>query len=87
MSALELEILERFRQLDTVARRRLLVFMEQVADEIESDEPMSADTWQLWANDFRAELQQHYGDQKVVSSAELLQEAREERLDDLMGGR
>jgi hypothetical protein len=87
MSTLEMEILERFRLLDKDARRRLLTFMEDDSEDADMQEPMSPEEWQAWASSVRAELQQHYGDRMMVSSVELLDEAREERLDDLMGGR
>jgi len=87
MSTLEMEILERFRLLDKDARRRLLTFMEDDSEDADMQEPMSPEEWQVWASSVRAELQQHYGDRMMVSSVELLDEAREERLDDLMGGR
>ena len=50
-------------------------------------EPMSPEEGLRWAREFRARLRAKYGERDVISSADILNEVREERLDDLMGGR
>lgn len=89
MSALEQEIIEKFRLLDKAARRRVLMQIAQESDSqpFSTVEPMSAEEWLRWSREFRAKLRAKYGVREMVSSADLLNEAREERLNDLMGGR
>lgn len=90
MSALEQEIVEKFRLLDKEARRRVLQLIEDEIDDqsliFSVSEPMSADEWLKWAQAFGSYIHEKYGSLRV-SSVELLDEAREERLNDLMGGR
>lgn len=91
MSALEQEIVEKFRLLDKAAQQRVLSQIEQDANAQSSPftsvEPISAEAWLQWSREFRSKLRAKYGAREVVSSADLLNEAREERLNDLMGGR
>jgi hypothetical protein len=86
MTTLEIEILEKVQQLDTSAQRRLLGIIELEVDAIKSEDSLPADEWLAWAKQFGALLQEKYGNNHI-DSTELLEEAREERLNDLMGGR
>ena len=79
MSALEQEIYEKFQQLDDEAKQRVRATLAA------TDEQMSTDAWLTWARQYRATLSAKYG-RKVFNSVDLLNEAREERLNDLMGG-
>ena len=92
MSALEQEIIEKFRLLDKDAKQRVRQQIEQETSAEDSlnfsvMEPMSPEDGLRWARAFRAELRTKYGERDVISSADILNEVREERLDDLMGGR
>ncbi len=83
MNALEQEVIKKFRQLDKAARQRVLLQMEH---EDTVPEPMSPEEWLEWADAFGAKIYARYGERKLTS-VDLLHEAREERLNDLMGGR
>jgi hypothetical protein len=87
MSALEQEIFEQFKQLDKETKLRLAARLTQVAQEdADTLTPMSPEEGLAWLRDFGAYIHKKYGDLKV-SSVDLLDEIREERLNDLMGGR
>jgi hypothetical protein len=83
MSAIEQEILDRFRQLDDEAKARVIAALTEES----SVAPMSAEAWLVWARGFRSEMQAKYGKDKLFGSVDLLHEAREDRLNDLMGRR
>jgi hypothetical protein len=87
MSALEQEIFDRFKLLDKDARQRVILQLQQEAQE-DSDilNPMSPQEGLDWLRSFGAYIHKKYGD-LGVSSVDLLDEAREERMNDLMGGR
>jgi hypothetical protein len=87
MSALEQEIFDRFKLLDKDAQLRLAARLTQEAQE-DADilNPMSPQEGLDWLRSFGAYIHKKYGD-LGVSSVDLLDEAREERLNDLMGGR
>jgi hypothetical protein len=76
MSALEQEILEKLMQLDEPARRRVIQLAEQ------SLVP-EASNWLAETRALRAEMRAKYG-KLDISIADLLDEAREERLNDLL---
>lgn len=84
MSALENEIVAKFRLLDHAARERVL---KQIEAELLEAEPatLNQSDWLRWARQFRAELQSELGTDTAVNTIDLLNEAREERLNDLMG--
>lgn len=89
MSALEQEIIEKFRLLDKASKQRVLLQIEReamlTATTSEVLLPISPEEWLAWAQDFGSHIHEKYGSFSV-SSVDLLNEAREERLDDLMGG-
>lgn len=78
MSALEQEIYEKFQQLDDEAKRRVLhMLAEQQAN------PAAQGDWLDEARALRAEMRTKYG-KLAFSAAMLVNEDREERLNDLM---
>jgi hypothetical protein len=83
MSALEQEIIEKFRLLDREAQQRVRLQIEQ---EESAESSMSPKGWLVWAQNFGNFIHDKYGSLQP-NSVDLLNEAREERLDDLMGGR
>jgi hypothetical protein len=86
MSALEQEIYHKFGLLDKDARLRVIARLEleaQVDDN--SLEPMSPQEGLDWLTNFGEYIQNKYGNLSY-NSVDLLNEAREERLDDLLGG-
>jgi hypothetical protein len=88
MSALEQEIIEKFRRLDKAAQKRLLQRLEADAPvETPALQPgqVTMDEWLAGAGEMRREINTVYG-QRQWNSVELLREAQEERLNDLMGG-
>jgi hypothetical protein len=84
MSALEDEIIAKFRLLDHAARERVL---KQIEAELSETKPalLSPSEWLKWARQFRAELQAELGADTTVNTLDMLNEVREERLNDLMG--
>lgn len=82
MSALEQELIEKIRNLDDEGKLRVLDFVKQV-------EPKEFDfaAWMEEARAFRHKLKDKYGENFVVNSQSLLDEAREERLNALLGDR
>ncbi|MBZ0299425.1 MAG: hypothetical protein K8J31_06795 [Anaerolineae bacterium] len=85
MNTLEQEIIEKFRSLDESSKRRVRLQIEHETGKA-AITPMSVEEWLEWARGFGNYVQEKYG-RLSASSADLLNEAREERLDDLMGGR
>ena len=88
MSALEQEIIEKFRKLDKEARQRVLDVLEHESpSETPALQPgqVSMSEWLAWAEAFGREIAATRGD-RTWNSVDLLHEAEEERLNDLMGG-
>ena len=77
----EQEIIERVRRLDAESQKRVLEFIRSL-----SQSPMTDDEWLGKAHALRMELRAQYGEGFVFDSLSVLDEAREERLNDLMGG-
>ncbi|MDZ4769842.1 MAG: hypothetical protein SGJ24_11995 [Chloroflexota bacterium] len=81
MSALEREVIEKFQQLDDEAQQRVGVL---IAQQTEARTPSSgADRWLDGARALRAEMRARYG-KLTFSAAMLVNEVREERLNELM---
>jgi hypothetical protein len=87
MSALEQEIIDRFDLLDKDAQQRLAAHLVQKAQNHAAapTQKMSLGEWLEWASAFGEYIHNKYGD-LGESSVDLLEEAREERMNDLMGG-
>ena len=83
MSALEQEIIDKFRLLDKEAQQQVL---NVLSSEVTTLEPMTWDEWLAWARDFRRQTAKLHPEGFAFNSVDLLNEAREERLNDLMGG-
>ncbi len=88
MSALENDIIQKFRLLDKEARDRVLlqIAQETQAESISPSETTAQD-FLMWARGFRARTESPYEDRPLIDAADLINEMREERLDDIMGGR
>jgi hypothetical protein len=85
MTILEHELLETVKQLDTTHQEQVLAYARSLAQP--GGPKLDWDDWLERAAAFQKRLRDKYGEQYYVGSAELLQEVREERLNDLMGGR
>ena len=79
-STLEQEIVEAVRQLDEERQTRVLKFVRDL-----SQSQITLGEWLDRAHAFREELRAKYGDDFVFNSLEVLDEIREERLNDIMG--
>lgn len=84
MSTVELEIIERFNKLDSETRRRVLDTLKLTDDIGKKPTPRE---WLENARALRAEMKKKYGARHAFNSVDLLEEAYEERLNDIMGGR
>jgi hypothetical protein len=86
MSALEQGVYDKFRLLDREAQQRVIAHLElEAKSETSAPEPMTMEAWLKWAHDFGEYIHNKYGP-LPYDSVDLLNEAREERLNDLMGG-
>jgi hypothetical protein len=85
MSALEREIVGKFRQLDDEARRRLLAELEREAASVQPlpDDALSLADWLEGARALREEMRARYG-QLSYSISDLIRDTHEERLDDIL---
>jgi hypothetical protein len=81
MSALEREIIERLHNMDEVHQKSVLEFIRN----IESPK-MDLGEWLEKASKIHDDLVNEYGKDHFFNSQSVLDEIREERLDDLMGG-
>jgi|GEM_PF-1278178 hypothetical protein len=91
MSALEQEVIDKFQQLDHAAQSRVLqrlILQDELleGDFIIQESALTLGEWLESAIRFGDYIHAKYGDNRP-SSVELLEEAREERLNDLMGSR
>jgi hypothetical protein len=77
---------DKFDLLDKDSQQRVILQLQQKAQENATTQKMSLGEWLDWASAFGDYIHNKYGDFEV-SSVDLLEEAREERLNDLMGGR
>jgi len=81
MSAVKQELLKHIDKLDEKQQRQLLEYVRVLA------KPQAL-TWAQWlelADQAQAKLRTKYGDQHYFNSQSILDELREERLDDLLG--
>ncbi len=84
MSALRDEIREKFRLLDKESQQEVL--NELTAEMSPSKETMTWDEWLTWARAFRQKTAALHPEGFFFNSVDALNEAREERLNDLTGG-
>jgi hypothetical protein len=80
-ATVEQEIIEAVRQLDEERQKRVLEFIRDL-----SQSPLTLGEWLDRAQAFQDELRAKYGEDFVFNSQSVLDEIREERLDDIMGG-
>ncbi len=73
---LEQEIVEQVRRLDAESQKRVLEFIQSLIQPVGD--------WVEQVHALRVELQAKYGENFVIDSQAVLDEVREERLDDLM---
>jgi mRNA-degrading endonuclease RelE of RelBE toxin-antitoxin system len=76
----EQEIIEQVRKLDAENQKRVLEFIRSLGQPSVTEEE-----WLEKAHALRLELRARYGEGFVFNSLSVLDEAREERLNDLMG--
>jgi hypothetical protein len=83
------ELMDKITQLDEAAQRKLLAYVENLLRlELEkSPTPMTLGEWLREAQALRDEMRAKYGANHFYSVEETLDEIREERLNDIMGGR
>lgn len=77
----EQEIIEQVRRLDAESQKRVLEFIRSLGQS-----PLTDEEWLEKAHALRMELRAQYGEGFVFDSPSVLDEVREERLNDLMGG-
>jgi hypothetical protein len=75
MSAIEADIVERFRQLDDVTKHRVLTLLE---NETVRDNSFDFEVWLQRVQALQTEIRATYGEAYTVGSQELLDELREE---------
>ncbi len=80
-ATLEQEIIEAVRQLDEERQQRVLEFIHSLS---QADMPL--EDWVQKAHEFRMAIRAKYGEDFVFNSQAVLDEIREERLNDIMGG-
>lgn len=81
MSAVRQELLDQIDKLDEKQQQQLLEYVRVLSKP-------EALTWAQWldlADQAQAKLRAKYGDQHYFNSQSILDEVREERLDDLLG--
>ncbi len=84
MSALEKEVKEKFHLLDKATQQRVL--NELNAESTAAPKTMSWAEWLAWAREFRQKSAALHPEGFFFNSVDALNEAREERLNDLTGG-
>ncbi len=82
MSALEQEIIEKIRKLDEAQKKQILEFIQEIDEQESTDE-----NWSDRARTLRLKLRHKYGVNRFADNQAVLDEVREERLNDLTGGR
>lgn len=82
MSAIEQELIDKIRQLDDTQKIRVLEFVQEIGKPTPTPED-----WFERVEAFQAELRARHGSSFRINVQELLDEVREERLDDLLGSR
>jgi hypothetical protein len=83
IATLEQQIIEQVRRLRPDQQEHVLAYVQTLT----SQPALSLGEWLERARIMRQVYIEKYGDQAFINSVELLAEAREERLNDLMGGR
>ena len=83
MSALEQEIIEKIRKLDEAQKKQILEFVRQVEEQQPTEEP----NWLEAILTLEQQLTAKYGTNHFPPSADTINEIREERLNDIMGGK
>ncbi len=81
MSAVEDEIIRKVRKFDESTQRRILDYMAT----LEQKGTIPLGEWLKQAESLRLELLEQHGGKDFGSTVDLLNEMREERLDDLLG--
>jgi hypothetical protein len=80
MSALEQELIDRIRKLDEDRKRQVLLYIDEI------DAPrLTLGEWLQDIERLSQELEKKYGANHFPSAADLINEVREERLDDILG--
>ncbi|MBI5669967.1 MAG: hypothetical protein HZC41_18390 [Chloroflexi bacterium] len=80
MSALEQELIDRIRKLDEDRKRQVLLYIQEI------DAPrLTLGEWLQDIETLSQTLQAKYGAHHFPSAADLINEVREERLDDILG--
>ncbi len=82
MTALEKEIIERVEKLGEENQRQVLAFIRSL-----DKTDFSFEAWVKWVQALRAEQQAAHGPDYRVDVQSLVDEVREEPLDDRLGGR
>jgi hypothetical protein len=86
MSALEQEIYQKFRLLDKESQQRVIAHLElEAKSDAPNLEPMPIKEWLKSLEELGEYIHNKYGP-LPDNSVDLLNEAREERMNDLMGG-
>lgn len=87
MVTIELELLEKIGKLDAAKQRQVLAYVDSLLPEQGAPPPFDFEEWLTSLSAFRDKLTAKYGPHHFGSVQDILDEVREERLNDLMGGR
>lgn len=85
MVTINLDLLRKIGQLDAEKQQQLLEVVDTMLPEGQQD-VFDFDKWLADVRAFREKLRAHYGPNHFFNSIDVLDEIREERLNDLMGG-
>lgn len=78
MSALEQEIIDKFRQLDHSAKQRVLSVIEREAKNVPEEAVFDYAAWWAEVEALQADIRSRIGDSGTVGALSLLDELREE---------
>ena len=87
MTQIEREIVDRVSKLNPMTQQQVLDYVRQLQSDEADELPLTLREWLDKARTLRQELHAKYGDNYLIDIQSMLEEVREERSNDLMGGR
>ena len=87
MTQIEQEIVDRLSKLDSPLQQQVLDFVRQLQNSEGNESRLTLGEWLKKTHILRSEFRAKYGDSKLIDTQSMLDEVREERLNDLMGSR
>lgn len=80
------DLFEKISKLNLQQQQQLLEVVDTMLGAEQNGQTFDFDAWLADARAFRERLRAHYGPNHFFNSVDILNEIREERLNDLMGG-